>query len=65
MVCFFLNTGYALNRSIFATLRRHEDMFWAFSEGWDYSLFHLMQMRVLPRQQVVGFRLFFSGFFFP
>jgi hypothetical protein len=40
----FVNTGYAFNRSFFDILHKHADDFWAFSEGWDYSIFHLIQV---------------------
>ena len=40
----FVNTGYAFNRSLFDTLQRHNDSFWAFSEGWDFTIFHLIQV---------------------
>ena len=44
----FVNTGYAFNRSFFQTLDAHADDFWAFPDGWDFSIFHLIQMGFIP-----------------
>ena len=48
----FVNTGYAFNRSVFDLLYAHQDLFWSFSEGWDYSFFHLIQVRELLHKSV-------------
>ena len=43
----FVNTGYAFNRSVFDKIHHNQDLFWSFSEGWDYSLFHLIQVTLM------------------
>lgn len=48
----FINTAYAFNRSVYDKLKEHQEDFWAFRDGWDWSLFHLMQMRGFPHRQL-------------
>lgn len=39
----FVNTGLAFNRSVFEAIRASD--FLVFRDGWDWSLFHLIQTR--------------------
>eukprot|EP00802_Teleaulax_amphioxeia_P007425 Tamp_07431.p3 GENE.Tamp_07431~~Tamp_07431.p3 ORF type:complete len:150 (+),score=30.61 Tamp_07431:68-517(+) len=48
-VKWFVNTGLAFNRSIYAAIVRSD--FDAFRDGWDWSMYHLIQtQQLLPCQ---------------
>lgn len=50
-----MNMGYGFSRKIFERLNTSvvRSAFFAFEDGWDYSLFHLMQKRLIPRVQLL------------
>ena len=50
-----MNMGYGFSRKIFERLNTSvvQSAFFAFEDGWDYSLFHLMQKRLIPRVQLL------------
>ena len=51
-VKWFVNTGLAFNRSIYAAIVRSD--FDAFRDGWDWSMYHLIQTQQLLPCQVDG-----------
>jgi len=44
------NQGYAFPNSTWLQLRAVSDEFWQFHDGWDITLLHLMQLKLLPRR---------------
>eukprot|EP01027_Heterolobosea_sp_BB2_P010413 GEZU01015283.1.p2 GENE.GEZU01015283.1~~GEZU01015283.1.p2 ORF type:complete len:244 (+),score=92.71 GEZU01015283.1:279-1010(+) len=49
----FNNMAYAFNRSAWELLKRNAEEFMRYKEAWDYSLFHLQQLRLIPDLSIV------------